>query len=230
MKISVIIPTLNEQENIGSLVQHLLANGKNNVAEVIVVDGESTDNTIAIASSCGAKVIRTKKVSRAAQMNLGAEEASGDILYFVHADVKLIPTFAEDILQAIQEDYIAGCYRYQFDSPKRILKINAHFTRFNRLFCRGGDQTLFILKDLFKALHGYDEYFVVMEDYDLIRRIQKKYAFKIIPKNILVSARKYDSNSWLRVQLANLIVFIMYILNTSPKKMQNLYKKMLNYR
>ena len=230
MQISVIIPTFNEDQNIGQLVEFILIHGQDSVAEVIVVDGNSTDSTVEVAAKARARVLHCATKSRAAQMNLGAGEATGDILYFVHADVKLVDSFVNDIKDALTSGFDAGCYRYQFDSKKSILKINAYFTRFNRIMCRGGDQTLFIKRDVFEELGRFDERFVIMEDYDFIQKIQKRYKFRIIPKSILVSDRKYHSNSWLRVQLANLTIFIMYLSGVPPQKMARYYKKLLDYR
>jgi rSAM/selenodomain-associated transferase 2 len=230
MKISVIIPTFQEAENIAQLVTFLKTNGGNALEEVIVADAGSSDNTINQAESAGAKTVSVNKRSRAAQMNAGAHIAQGELLYFVHADVKLLTTFSEDILHAVKAGYTAGCYRYQFDSNSKILRANAYFTRFNRIMCRGGDQTLFITKQAFESLGGFNERFVIMEDYDLIERIQKTYRFYIIPKSIRVSARKYLTNSWFRVQVANLTIFILYFLKADPSRMARLYKRLLNYR
>lgn len=229
MKISVVIPTFNEEENVGQLVNFLLLHGKNLVKEIIVVDAQSEDRTVSVARQSGATVIQTPLRSRAIQMNLGARQSSGEILYFVHADVKLIESFVTDILEAIQSGYFSGCYRYQFDSNNWLLKANAYCTRFKGIMCRGGDQTLFITRELFNTLNGFDESFVIMEDYNIIQRIRKNHGFKIISKYITVSSRKYNSNSWLRVQIANLTIFLMYFLKRPSKKMASLYKRMLNY-
>lgn len=229
MQISVIIPTFNEEEYIGQLITFLLLNSRDIVKEVIVADGKSEDNTISLAHGAGAKVITSPIKSRAVQMNLGAMHSHGDILYFVHADVKLIESFATDICEAIRSGYPAGCYRYQFDSKSWLLKANAYCTRFNGIMCRGGDQTLFINRALFESLNGFNEHFIIMEDYDIIQRIRKANQFKIIPKCITVSSRKYRANSWLKVQIANLTIFMMYFLKQPSKKMASLYKRMLNY-
>lgn len=162
-------------------------------------------------------------------MNAGAQVAKGNVLYFVHADVELLPTFTSDIKEALAQNYQAGCYRYIFDSNKRILKINAYFTRFKSLMCRGGDQTLFVTKAVFNELSGYNEYYAVMEEYDFIRRLSRKHSFRIIPKNVIVSARKYDRNSWLRVQVVNLFTFIMFFLGRNPLDIKKTYSKLLNY-
>ncbi len=230
MKISVIIPTWNEVNNIGLLVKYIYDHAANAIAEIIVVDAGSQDNTAVTATDAGAKVVCCPHKSRAMQMNVGAKYATGELLYFIHADIKLIPSFANDILQAVEEGFDSGCYRYVFDSDRRILRINGYFTRFDRIMCRGGDQTLFVTKTVFERLGGFNEYFTIMEDYDFIIRIRKQYSFKIIPKNIVVSARKYETNSWIRVQLANLTVFIMFFLKRPPEQMRAVYTKLLDYR
>jgi rSAM/selenodomain-associated transferase 2 len=230
MKISVIIPTLNEAATIGPLVKFIKDNGRDLVFEVIVVDAGSGDDTGIIAAKEGANVITTVQANRAMQMNMGANVSGGDVLYFIHADVQLVPSFANDIFQAVSEGYDSGCYRFVFDAPSILLKINGYFTRFDRIMCRGGDQTLFITEKAFNVLGGFDEYYTIMEDYELIIRLRKRYRFAIIPKNVIVSARKYKSNSWLRVQLANLFVFIMFFARRPPEKMKAFYRRMLSYR
>ena len=230
MTISIIIPTLNEAENIGKLIHFLQKNADTSLTEIIVVDAQSGDNTEGVALEAGAKVIHSKKRCRAAQMNMGAQEATGDILYFIHADCFPPTTYLVDIQRFMKEGYPMGCYRYRFDSDKIMLKINAFFTRFEKLWCRGGDETFYVKRSIFEALGGYNEHFVIMEEYDFIRRASEKYALKIMPSKVLVSARKYDTNSWLRVQLANFTVFRMYAKGKAPADIAQTYKRMLNYR
>lgn len=227
--ISVIIPTYNEGDRTYRLVGFINQFAAGIVCETIVADAASTDNTCQQATLAGARVIQCSTKGRASQMNAGAKVAKGNVLYFVHADVELLPTFTSDIKEALAQNYQAGCYRYIFDSNKRILKINAYFTRFKSLMCRGGDQTLFVTKAVFNELSGYNEYYAVMEEYDFIRRLSRKHSFRIIPKNVIVSARKYDRNSWLRVQLVNLFTFIMFFLGRNPLDIKKTYSKLLNY-
>jgi rSAM/selenodomain-associated transferase 2 len=230
MTISIIIPTLNEAANIGKLIHFLKKNADTSLAEIIVVDAQSGDNTEGVALEAGSKVIRSKKRCRAAQMNLGAKEATGDILYFIHADCFPPTTYLIDIQRFMKEGYPMGCYRYRFDSDKIMLKINAFFTRFEKLWCRGGDETFYVKRSVFEDLGGYNEHFVIMEEYDFIRRASENYALKIMPSKVVVSARKYDTNSWLRVQLANFTVFRMYAKGKAPEDIAQTYKRMLNYR
>ncbi len=229
-KISVIIPCINEATNLSELIPLLLKFGGRSIEEIIVSDGGSTDDSREIANELGAKVIHCEKRSRAYQMNCAASHAKGDVLYFVHADTRPLQSFASDIQEALTKSHQAGCYRYQFQSDSLFLKINSWFTRFNGLLSGGGDQTLFITKALFEKLDGFDETYCIMEDFDLVRRVRKQTSFHIIPKSIQVSARKYESNSWLRVQIANLAAFCFFILKKPPTQIKGLYYKLLNHR
>lgn len=230
MKLSVIIPALNEEKSIGQLVAYLLRHGSEAVSEVIVVDGGSSDQTKTVAAAAGALVIESAVQSRAAQMNAGARAAKSSILYFIHADTRPPESFVSDIQEALHQGYCSGCYRYVFDSPSRMLRINAWFTRFDRLMFRGGDQTLFIEKSVFQNLNGFDERFVIMEEYDFLIRLRQNHRFKIIQKDMVVSARKYETNSWLRVQVANLVAMVMFRTNADPVRIKQTYKRLLNYR
>ena len=229
MQCSIIIPTLNESANIGRLLAFFQQNGGPFIKEILVVDAQSTDGTPQIAAQAGAKVFQTQQGSRAAQMNLGAQMARGEMLYFVHADTLPPSSFAEDIQQEIAAGHAMGCYRYQFDSPKLILKFNAYFVRYQWLWCQGGDKTFFIRKAIFEALGGYNERFVVMEEYDFLRRAMTQYPLRILPKNVLVSARKYEMNSWLRVQLANFGAFTLFRWGAEPSRIKRFYKGMLHF-
>ncbi len=230
MTLSVLIPTHNESGNIGRVVRDLRQYGGSRLAEILVIDANSTDNTADEARRAGATVLPATQTGRAAQMNLGAKHAIGNVLYFVHADVGINPDFVADIEQALQTGCEAGCYRFRFDSAHPLLRFTSYGTRFPGLMSRGGDQTLFITRSLFDRLGGFDEHYVIMEDFDIIRRIRRVARFAIIPKDVLVSARKYETNSWLRVQLANLTAFSMFFLRMAPTRIARTYKAMLNYR
>jgi len=228
--LSIIIITLNEAENIGTLLERLQSNRDDRVVEILLVDGGSTDGTCKIAATAGATVMKAPCCGRAVQMNFGAKHATGNILYFIHADSLPPTTYATDVIVAVESGYPIGCFRFLFDSGRILLRLNSYFTRFDKMWCRGGDQTLFITRDLFKDLNGYDESHLIMEEYDLIARARKKHPFKIIPKNVLVSARKYENNSYLKVQVANFTVFNMYRLGCSQERMKLWYKKVLGVR
>lgn len=230
MFLSIIIPTYNEEATIKKLLLHLHKCLKNKTYEIIVSDGGSKDNTLDVAKKLGAVAVVSPVKGRAAQMNYGVKQAKGDVYYFVHADSIPVPTFYEDIQNALEDAFNCGSFRFRFDSPKMLLKINAFFTRFNYLFFRGGDQTIFVTKNLWNTTGAYDASLLIMEDYDFLERIWKQGKFKLIPKATVVSARKYDTNSWVRVQLANLKVVKMYRKGASQKEMIAAYHQYLNYR
>jgi rSAM/selenodomain-associated transferase 2 len=216
MTISVIIPTYNEAPNIARLVADLRRHAPAGQVEIIVADAPSPDGTAARAHQAGATVLVSPKPGRAAQMNHGAAHATGDILYTIR--------------QAVADGHEAGCYRFRFDSKHPLLRLNSYGTRFKGIMSRGGDQTLFITKALFERLGGFNERFVIMEDFEIIRRIRRVASFHIVPQDVVVSARKYETNSWLRVQLANLTAFTMFFLNVPPPRIARTYKALLNYR
>lgn len=230
MNISVIIPTLNEADQIANLIHHLQQYGGKHLAEIIVVDGGSGDATQTLAGRAGALVYCSPQRGRSLQMNYGARRASGAILYFVHADAMPPESYATDILEAVAAGYPIGCFRFRFNSPCWLLKINAWFSRLDRLWCRGGDQTLFVTSGLFDELKGFCPKHIIMEEFDLIIRARLGHSFRIIPKEVIVSARKYDKNGYLRVQFANLVAFRMYRLGYPLQGIYNTYRKLLHYR
>jgi rSAM/selenodomain-associated transferase 2 len=230
VKISIIIPVHNESENIVKLVRYLVQHKKESVIEILVVDAGSTDKTIEIAVEAGAVALVSPQKGRAAQMHYGASMAKGDILYFIHADTFPPVTFVSDITDAINEGFELGRYRTKFNSPKWYLKINAWFTRFDWFICMGGDQTLFIKKDLYLQAGGFKADMLIMEEFEFVPRARQLAKYKIFKMTALVSARKYDTNSWWQVQMANNKIVSMYKKGSSQNEMVAMYKKMLRYR
>ena len=228
--ISIIIPTYNEAEGIEKLVSYLKGCSNEAVVDLIVSDGGSEDGTKEKAAAAGANAVLSPRKGRAAQMNHGASLAKGDVLYFVHADSFPPQTFVADIQQAVKDGYDLGRYRTKFNSPKTMLKVNAWFTRFDLFMCMGGDQTLFIRRQLFEVFSGFREDMHIMEEYEFCSRVRKTGRYKILPGAALISARKYDTNSWWRVQRANATVVRMYKQGATQQQMVDTYKKLLTYR
>lgn len=228
--LSIIIPTYNEAAIIHKIITFLQHNLVDKSVEIIVSDGGSTDQTIDIVESLGVNVVCSPVKGRAGQMNYGTKNANGDVYFFLHADSIPTRSIFDDIHRAIDAGYNCGSFRTQFDSPSFLLRVNAFFTRFNYLFFRGGDQGIFVTKKLWDHIGGYNEEMVIMEDYDYIARLWKLGVFTLIPKATLISARKYEQNSWLTVQLANLKVVKMYKNGASQMAMVAKYKELLRYR
>lgn len=230
MTISIVIPTFNEAEGIGRLVRFLKGAGSEALKEVIVADGGSTDGTLAAAGAAGARAVACPQGGRAAQMNYGAALASGDILYFVHADTFPPASFAKDILHSLQRGFPIGRYYTRFDSRRWILKLNAYLTRFDFFLCMGGDQTLYVTRTLFQTSGGFRPDMKIMEEYEFCARVRKEAPYRIMKGATLVSARKYDGNSWWRVQRANAMVVRMYRKGAAQDELVRAYRQALQYR
>ena len=227
IRVSIVIPALNEAARIGRLVAHLRRSADHRLVEILVVDGRSVDETVETARAAGARVLVCPTRSRAAQMNLGAREATGDVLYFVHADALPPGCYLDTIERALVDDFQIGCFRLGFDSDHTLLRFNAFCTRFDLPFFRGGDQTLFVTRTLFEQTGGYDEGHALMEEYDWLRRARRLGRFFIAKETVVASARKYESASYLRVNLANATVFTLYALGVSTHRLRHLYGRLL---
>jgi rSAM/selenodomain-associated transferase 2 len=230
MNVSIIIPTLNEAQHVGRLLEHLIKNGGPELLEIWISDAQSDDKTVEIAEKYGVHLLKNQPRSRAKQMNAAARIAQGDVLYFVHADTLPPSTFLADIRSAIEKGHDIGGYRFRFDSDKAMLKFNSWMTRFNVQSFRGGDQSLFITRKLWNELSGFDEKYIIMEEYDLLRRAKKIATFGLIPKEVLVSARKYEQSSWMRVNFANLLAMVQFRCGVDPVVIKRTYCNMLRNR
>ncbi|MGB1217206.1 MAG: TIGR04283 family arsenosugar biosynthesis glycosyltransferase, partial [Saprospiraceae bacterium] len=226
-QISIIIPTLNEEKNIGQLIQWL----RNTVAdfEIIVVDGGSKDNTIKVIESFNEKIIHSFKKNRAVQLNLGAANAKSDLLYFVHADVLPPENWFSEIMNSLNRGEVVGCFSYKFDPENAITRIHAKATKRNSIFTGGGDQTLFIKKEIFKELNGFKESLELMEDFDLVWRIKRKYPFVVLASDAIVSSRKHKKSSYLWVQIVNLFTIILFSLGFKNKRLKKIYQFLVFY-
>ena len=229
MRLNVIIPTLNESVNLNVLLDRMKAGACERDVEIMVVDGGSSDDTCAIASKHRVLVYKTV-AGRAHQMNLGANKSKAEVLYFVHADTLPPLSYYDDIKEALDKGADLGCYRFKFDSSHLLLKLNAYFTRYNSLWCRGGDQSLFVRTDVFNALGGYRDDEVIMEEYTLLKKAMRRFNFMVMQKGILVSARKYQNNGYFRVQFANMVAFHMHRLGAESEKILQTYRTLINYR
>lgn len=225
--ISVIIPVLNEEKNVGKLISHLNENSAGYITEIIVADGGSTDRTMNIGREMGAITLLCNKKGRGVQMNEGAAAAKGDILYFLHADTIVPNGFDQLIIQAYKNGYKSGCFRLRFDDTHWALHLYSWFTRFRTTLVRFGDQSLFVDKELFEKLGGYDKSLVVMEDQELVRRIRAKASFKLLKEYVVTSSRKYRDNGVFWLQTIFVLIFLLYYAGARQQMLVHLYKSLI---
>ncbi|WP_109434173.1 MULTISPECIES: TIGR04283 family arsenosugar biosynthesis glycosyltransferase [Aquimarina] len=232
MKISIVIPILNEAETIQVLVSHLIRSirNKGNIEEIIVVDGGSTDgsqeivNTISKSEKVKVKLVPSKK-GRARQLNMGAANAKGEILYFLHADSFPPKHYDHSIIEEVKKGNKAGCFRMKFDSNHWWLRFLGWLTQFESKRCRGGDQSQFITALLFQQIKGYDESFIVYEDNDLVDRLFAIDQFVIIPKYVVTSARRYREVGVWRLQYHFLNIHMRRWMGASSEDLYRYYKE-----
>jgi len=226
--ISIIIPTFNESSCIEKTISKIREYDENNlVKEIIIADGGSSDNTTTLAASNQARVVISNKKGRAAQMNVGASYATGNILYFLHADTIPPKNFTADISNSVKNGFGAGCFMLSFDYSHWFLKANCWFTRFDVDAIRFGDQSLFLTRDLFIQTDGFSENHIIMEDQELIKRLKRITRFTIIKKSVLTSARKYLKNGIYKTQGIFFIIYAMYRLGYSQQKLVSTYKYLI---
>lgn len=250
-KISIIIPILNEAETISGLIEHLIHNSsKKNISEIVIVDGGSTDASQDIVNqfvsssdsdlsesyreagpetSSGLphqliKLIVSAK-GRAKQMNLGAKHATGDILYFLHADSLPPKDFDQLIINEVDKGNLAGCFKMKFDNNHWWLRLVGLLTQLPWKACRGGDQSQFITKSLFEDLNGFDESYSVYEDYELINKLYQKKQFVVIQEFLTTSARRYDANGIWKLQYHFLTIYIKKWFGASAQELHRYYLK-----
>jgi len=227
-KISIIIPTYNEAGTIEKLLDYLLQLKANEaIHEIIVTDGGSIDNTCQLAQQSGAWSVVSPKKGRGAQMNYGAFLATGNVLYFLHADSYPPKSFWKDIKYAISQGYASGCYQLAFDSSNWFLRFNAWFTRFDINAVRFGDQSLFVTKEVFEKSGKFREDLIIMEDQEIIGRIKKHSHFKVLSGKVTTSARKYIDNGVYKLQGIFFLIYFLYQLGVPQDKLVKLYKRII---
>jgi len=223
VKISIIIPTLNES----LLLQRLLC-GLNKIidsqGEIIVVDGGSNDNTLEIASKYAHQVFVTEQ-GRATQMNYGAAFAKGEVLFFLHADSMLTTNAFQKLKEIVKESvYVGGAFRLQIDSNKLLLSIISQVVNLRSRFFHlvYGDQGIFVRKKKFLEI-GKFLITPLMEDVEFYGRLRASGKTVILNEKILTSARRWEKEGILYATFRNWLLLIMYYMGIPAKQLEKLY-------
>ena len=219
-RISVIIPVLNEAENIAATI----ASTKN--VEVIVVDGGSQDSTVQIAKELGVKALVFNTANRAQQMNAGAQIATGEILLFLHADTRLPVEFDTMIYRAIASNVVAGAFALRIDSALwRLRLVEMGINMRSRIFALPyGDQAIFLNAQLFHKLGGFAN-LPIMEDFELICRLRRKGRIAIISTPVITSKRRWQKLGIIQAIFINQVAIIAYLISISPEKIAAWYRR-----
>lgn len=214
-EISVIIPVSNEAE---ALPQCLVrVRGAPN--EIIVVDAQSEDGTRAVAESFGCRFLSQPQRHRARQMNLGAAEASGRVLLFLHADTLLPPGALARIIAAVdRRDVVGGAFSRRYRSRSPTLAITCRLAAL-RNRCFGwylGDQAVFVRRDIFERLGGFLDV-PIFEDLDFSRRLRALGHTVTLTPPVYSSARRFTCRGPLLTTWDDLLLTWRYLSGENPK-------------
>ncbi len=220
--ISIIIPTLNESERLGTLLTGIKYAAN---VEVIVVDGGSTDETTRRAVELGATVVTSGR-GRARQMTAGVEASSGSLLLFLHADTQLPRDFEAWVRRVLSfSDVSLGAFSLGIDGPGlgfRWIEATANL-RSRWLNMPYGDQALFMRREVYDDLGGYIEDIPILEDLDLVRRAKEKGTIVTVPARVRTSSRRWLKEGRLRLTTKNIVSFGAFFIGLSPDRIARWY-------
>jgi rSAM/selenodomain-associated transferase 2 len=222
MRISIIVPALNEEECIAETIRALRQLSGD--MEIIVVDGGSRDRTCSLAAAEGATVLEAA-AGRGTQMHAGALQASGEVFWFVHADT-IPPTHSlEEIRARLEDSAIAGGnFGLDFDGPSRAAKqLTAIYPLLRSLGLCYGDSGIFIRRTIYEKIGGFRP-LTLFEDLDLLRRMRGAGRFVHLPCRIRTSSRRFENRNFAAMWLQWTALQVLYWCGVSPNRLARWYR------
>ena len=194
-KVSIIIPTFNEANNLPLLLSDLSIFNKE--GEIIIVDCGSEDKTIDIAMIYGAKIYKSKEKNRGLQLDIGAKNSRGDWLIFLHADTRLTYDLFKKINSILngEKNYIYY-FKFKINHKKIIYRFLEILVNFRSQYLKQpyGDQGLILHRTTYLKNNGFRK-IPLMEDVDFIRRLNNKKDLKQLNLPIFISSRKWEKTN-----------------------------------
>lgn len=224
IRISVIIPSLNEEKTIATTIQSAL-NGS--PFEVVVIDGRSTDKTVKVASAFpGARVVLAEKRGRSHQMNLGAQMCTGDVYLFLHADSVLPDGWSRRLKSTINTgDVIGGCYCVRLSNRGFIYRLIGWMINARTLLFKSfsGDQAIFMSRGVFSTIGGFPDV-PLMEDLIIAGKMRKAGKVAIIRKPVTTSARNWEKWGPVRTIFLMWYLKIQFRMGKAPEELAPYYR------
>jgi len=194
-KISIIIPTINEANNLPLLLSDLSSIQKDD--EIIIVDSGSEDKTIDIANIYGVKLCISKERNRGLQLDFGAKNSKGEWLIFLHADTRLTRDWYTKIKTVLKgnKNYIYY-FKFKINKKKIVYRVLEIFVNFRSKYFQEpyGDQGLIIHRKTYIKNNGFSK-IPLMEDVDFLRRLKNKKDLKQLNLPIFTSSRKWEKTN-----------------------------------
>jgi rSAM/selenodomain-associated transferase 2 len=220
MKLSIIIPTLNEERSL----REILVSISSHAHEIIVVDGGSKDGTVEVARRYASVVLDSNR-GRGIQQHTGACHAQGDVLLFLHADTWL-PKGFEIMIQRTLSDKktVFGAFHLGHHPSTAFLNLVALMANLRSLLLKMpyGDQGLFLRGSDYFRVGGFKD-LPLLEDVDLVRRLNKIGKFRLVKAKVRTSARRYNRNGVIYTTVRNWSLIIRYLLGQSPERLHRFY-------
>ena len=218
--VSVIIPALNE----AACIQSAIASVCSEDAEIIVVDGGSSDDTAAITAQAGARVISCPP-GRGRQMDLGAATATGEVLLFLHADTLLPSGYVQFVFDALSDPRVpGGAFEHRTDSDSLAMAALAMTVRFraNYVHVPYGDQGIFVRRQVFDKLGGFGD-LPIAEDLYFVRRMGKVGRVVVVPHVAITSSRRWRKRGVLTTTIINYLIVIGCVIGVPPALLVRIY-------
>jgi rSAM/selenodomain-associated transferase 2 len=222
LSVSIIVPTLNEQAHIIATLNALQQLSGNK--EILVVDGGSADATVPLARSQGATVLEAPK-GRGPQMHAGTLQASGTVLWFVHADTIPPPTALNEIEKALEDEHVVGGnFGLSFDGSSRAARrLTAIYPVLRLIGLCYGDSGFFVRKSVYEQVGGFRA-LALFEDLDLVRRLRSAGRFAHLPCSIVTSSRRFEQRNFALVWLHWTSLQLLYWCGVSPNVLARWYR------
>lgn len=221
MGLSIVIPTLDEENVVEETVRHAFQF----TDRVCVSDGGSSDRTVARARAAGALIVEGPP-GRGGQLNRGARATEGDILLFLHADTRLPEKADELIHDTLDRGALGGGFHVRYESGSAALTgLGNRLIRWRTALsgCPLGDQCQFITREAFETLGGFQDW-PILEDLDLIRRLRRLGPTRIIDPPASTSPRRFEEQGPARTVLGNWLIWGLYLSGVSPDRLARLYR------
>ena len=221
---TVIVPVLHDVR----WLEHALESvGGDSRVEIIVVNaGERTPTAVALEHCTPHVRWLASAPGRGRQMNLGARQAHGDWLLFLHADTRLPAGWIEELERVARGSAIGGSFRFKLDSERRLARALecGVAARVRWLDLPYGDQALFVRREIFVALDGFRE-LPLMEDVDFVRRLRRVGRLAHSAWPAVTSARNWDADGWIRRSGKNVILLLLFLAGVSPGWLAARYRR-----
>ncbi|MBI4397374.1 MAG: TIGR04283 family arsenosugar biosynthesis glycosyltransferase [Elusimicrobia bacterium] len=227
MKVSLIIPVLNEGERLRGVLSRLREAKRETPTEVIVVDGKSSDNSLSVAKDLADKVLVAQRSCRAVQLHHGALVATGDVLLFLHADTVLPDRWQEVLVDAWRRTPApaATAFRLSFDRKETAYRVVEWATGLRLRFTGvpHGDQAIAVARDVYFTVGGFPDV-PLMEEYFLIHKLRCYGRVQILPERVATSARRYEKNGPLWNAFRNSLLVTLFYLKVPVHVLARMYR------